>query len=483
MINNTNTATETKHNDRLQELRDLIADGHRLYVCFGGGVDSTAMLVELYLAGIVPDMIGFADTGVEKPETYDHVRRMDAILEAWGFPTVIWAKKRTKDSTPYNDIGGNCLENETLPSLAFGMKSCSVKWKQDPQDHILKGVTKGPNKCLADPMWIESQNSGRKIVKLIGYDSSPADIRRSKKVKTEDAEFLYRYPLQTLGYVREDCVRAITGELGPNFVPIKSACFFCPASKIWELYWLAGNHPELFEKALLIERTALTGHHSRLDHVDFGGEFEDMVRNGDTFPSKKTTVGLGRSFAWGQWATTNNVIDPETNQVDRERLADFRAEADRLRGNDNALDRRSCADVDLGEDETNPQDVEEVSDDVASDRDSESAKPSTFQNLRITTRRKEMKRRRNPATMTSQELVDAILGRPVPYRRKRNRWQDKLGKREMAHLRENDVTTLSQAFDLFTLQDEMIRARNIDEIGCRVCTIIRGKLEAHAEVK
>ena len=94
-----------------------------------------------------------------------------------------------------------------------------------------------------------------------------------------------------------------------------------------------------------------------------------------------------------------------------------------------------------------------------------------------------MKRRRNPATMTRQELLDAIAGKPVPSRRKRNRWQDKLGKREMAHLREYHVTTLGQAFDLFTLQDEMVRTRNISEIGCRVCTTIRSKLEAHAEVK
>lgn len=81
-------------------------------------------------------------------------------------------------------------------------------------------------------------------------------------------------------------------------VPIKSACFFCPASKMWELYWLAGHHPDLLERALVLERNALTGKHSRFDTIEFGTSWEDMVRNADRFPSTNTTVGLGRSFSW-----------------------------------------------------------------------------------------------------------------------------------------------------------------------------------------
>jgi hypothetical protein len=51
-----------------------------LAVCFGAGVDSTAMLVALRWAGITPDVITFADTGGEKPETLDHVTRMMPFL-------------------------------------------------------------------------------------------------------------------------------------------------------------------------------------------------------------------------------------------------------------------------------------------------------------------------------------------------------------------------------------------------------------------
>src|SRR3546814_18075098 len=64
-------------------------------------------------------------------------------------------------------------------------------------------------------------------------------------------------------------------------LPIKSACFFCPASKIWELYWLAAHYPDLLERALVLERNALTGRHSRFSEVQFGASWEDLVRSVD----------------------------------------------------------------------------------------------------------------------------------------------------------------------------------------------------------
>lgn len=94
-------------------------------------------------------------------------------------------------------------------------------------------------------------------------------------------------------------------------MPIKSACFFCPASKIWELFWLAAYHPDLLERALFLERNALTGKHSRFDELEFGASWEDLVRNADRFPSSNTTVGLGRNFSWNQWARVNDVVDDD----------------------------------------------------------------------------------------------------------------------------------------------------------------------------
>jgi hypothetical protein len=322
-------------------LREAL-EGRLIVCCFGSGVDSTAMLVALRDAGLRPDVISFADTGGEKPETHLHLARMQGVIAGWGWPSITVCKKATRPDTGYEDLFGNCLANQTLPSLAFGMKSCSLKWKAGPQDQVLKGVKAGPNAQPPHPLWLKAQRTEQRIVKLIGYDCGAADLRRSTRLKQSDAEFDYAYPLQLIGWTRADCLRAIDEALGPAFVPIKSACFFCPATKKHELWWLAAHHPELLERALHLERVALTGRHSRFDEVEFGASWEALVREADTFPSSKTTVGLGRSFAWNHWARTNDVVD-EAFSVHRSAAARerFMREAQLLRKDDNAADRRA----------------------------------------------------------------------------------------------------------------------------------------------
>lgn len=326
-----------------QALHDALA-GRNLAVCFGSGVDSTAMLIALRAAELKPHVITFADTGGEKPETLEHLDRMNEVLASWSWPEIQVCRKIPLATTGYDDLYGNCLANETLPSLAFGMKSCSIKWKQKPQDQFLKGAKSGPNACPPHPIWLEAQRTGSRIVKLIGYDCGRADIRRSRNAKSADADFDYAYPLQLLGWTRQDCVRVITDALGPQFVPIKSACFYCPASKEWELFWLAAYHPDLLERALLLERNALTGRHSRFDAVEFGASWEELVQTAERFPSSSTTVGLGRSFAWNQWARVNSVVDDDfrvrRSEADRRR---FLSLSRKLQDPDNAFDARRGA--------------------------------------------------------------------------------------------------------------------------------------------
>lgn len=325
---------------QIAALRESLAN-RLIALCFGAGVDSTAMLVALRAAGLRPDIITFADTGGEKPPTLTHLDRINELLDTWGWPTVATCRKVPLASTGYTDLYGNCIANETLPSLAFGMKSCSLKYKADPQDKFIKGARSGPSARPPHPVWLHAQATGQNVVKLIGYDCGKADLRRSRSLANAADGFDYVYPLQLIGWARPDCVSAITMMLGAQMVPIKSACFFCPASKHWELYWLAAHHPEQFEKALTLERVALTGRHSRFDVVEFGATWEVMVRTSDRFPSTKTTVGLGRSFAWNQWARVNGVVD-EDFKVIRDRKDHFIAMSNMLRGDDNALDRRSC---------------------------------------------------------------------------------------------------------------------------------------------
>ena len=55
-----------------------------IVMSYGAGTNSVAMLIGLRDRGIAPDIILFADTGGERPETYQHIKTMQAWCEKTG---------------------------------------------------------------------------------------------------------------------------------------------------------------------------------------------------------------------------------------------------------------------------------------------------------------------------------------------------------------------------------------------------------------
>lgn len=224
------------------------------YVAYGMGVDSTGMLVGLMQRGERPDLILFADTGDEKPETYAYLPVINAWLDKVGFPQVT-VVKNARPKSHDKSLSESCLRNSVLPALAFNRHSCSIVWKLDPQMSFLKGISRGPNK---KPGWqpaLDAWKRGEKVVTLIGYDAGPRDSCRAGSAmgKAKDG-FINRFPLIEWGWDRERCKAEIIAAGLP--VPMKSACFFCPASKTTEIDWLKRFHPELAAKAVEIETRA-----------------------------------------------------------------------------------------------------------------------------------------------------------------------------------------------------------------------------------
>lgn len=195
-------------------------------VAYGAGVDSTAMLIELVESGARVDMVLFADTGSEKPSTYAYLAMFTAWLAERGVPlnVVRYEPKNFKHFPPYRSLDENCFTNGTLPSISFGFSSCSEKWKISPQNKWTDGWEP------AAAAWA----AGKKVVKLIGYDSSPQDSKRYAHAEGyKDEKYDYRYPLREWGWTRDDCKARIERAGLP--VPDKSACFMCAASKTWEI--------------------------------------------------------------------------------------------------------------------------------------------------------------------------------------------------------------------------------------------------------
>lgn len=211
-------------------------------VAFGGGVDSTAMIVGLIEEKRPIDLILFADTGGERPHTYEHIRNFNKWLSDRGYPEIITVKRVRRDGS-LETLEQECHRRKNLPSIAYGFKSCSQKHKIAPQDKYLNSWQPA----------IDAWAKGLKCVKYVGYDANESH-RAENAAKRFDPKYDYVYPLIEWDWDREDCLK-ILEKNGISNVG-KSACFFCPSSKPKEIIELKKQYPDLLERALAIEKQA-----------------------------------------------------------------------------------------------------------------------------------------------------------------------------------------------------------------------------------
>ena len=280
-------------------------------VSYGMGVDSTALLIHLarqYNAtrhknpSYRPDLITFADTGNEKKETYAYLPVIQDYLRSVGFPelTVVRYQPeegRTKNGMYYT-LEQNCLVNKTLPSLAFGFKKCSLKWKRVPQD-----------KCREQfQPCIDAWADGQTVIVAIGYDAGPKDQRRADVL--DDERYTYWYPLIELGWDRERCIAEIVKEGLPGWKderglewvesggqPVKSACWFCPSNKPWEL-----NNFSLTEHGRDYLRAIVRMEDNAQDNLE---KIEGLWRNG----VKGTRGGEARPGRMADYIQENGLLN------------------------------------------------------------------------------------------------------------------------------------------------------------------------------
>lgn len=233
---------------------------------FGGGTNSIGMYWGMIERGLPPPhAILFADTEGEKEHTYRATRVFSLILEIYGYPAITWVKKGGNGRSLEED----CLIKSTLPSVAYGYKACSHKWKIEPQEKWANN----------DPTCRREWKSGRKVVKLIGYDFDEFHRARFH----DDPKYIWSYPLIDWRWGRADCEAAIS-RLKMRMVG-KSACFFCPNSKKAEIKDLRVRYPDLFARAIAMEDRAK--------------------------PTLTKIKGLGRRFSWREFAENEDIITPE----------------------------------------------------------------------------------------------------------------------------------------------------------------------------
>ena len=240
-------------------------------ISFGGGVNSYGLVLGLIERNAPPPThILFGDTGGELPHTYEGMARFSEYLTEHGWPAVRVLRRARRDGR-WLPLEDDCLEKATLPAIAFGYKTCSQKYKVEPQDKFLN----------SDPQFKAWWKSGQRAVKVIGYDAG--EVRRARF--GHDNKYDLKYPLIEWGWTRADCVAAANRH---GFNPGKSSCFFCPHMRKNEIDDLAQQHPDLLARALYMESNA-----------------------------KLTKIkGLGRRFAWRDYVAGQPTPDRTAGELD-----------------------------------------------------------------------------------------------------------------------------------------------------------------------
>lgn len=222
----------------------------------GMGINTIAYIIKCTEQGIIFDVIYFADPGKENPKTYAYIPILNKWLVEHEQPEVTIVYNLNKHGQ-FIGLYQDCINNKMLPSIAYGFKSCSAKWKRQPIDKAMNNLQ------AAKDVW----KRGGIVYKYLGYD---ADESHRTEKDFSDKKYKFIYKLVELNMGRFECVQCIVDAGLP--LPPKSSCTFCPSMKPWEIIELYETDPKEFYDAVQMERNAK-----------------------DNLTSVK---GLGRDFSW-----------------------------------------------------------------------------------------------------------------------------------------------------------------------------------------
>lgn len=184
------------------------------YLSFGGGVNSTALMLLLTDRGEEFETI-FVNHGGDYPETYNYVDYLRDI----GFEI----NEIVPDVEGYHTIYEYSIDKQILPSFRY--RWCTDKFK-------IRSI----NNYIDTPCTM-----------FIGFDYG--ELKRS--LKNKSGKITNIFPLIDAKMDRNACVDLIKGH-GLD-IPPKSGCYFCPFMHKLEIRELFLNHRELYDKALKME--------------------------------------------------------------------------------------------------------------------------------------------------------------------------------------------------------------------------------------
>ena len=220
------------------------------FVSYGGGVQSTALLVLAAQRRIDFPTFVMANVGddSEHPATLEYVRNIAAPYAAENEVDLHLIDRVKRDGsveTLYERLTREGSRSVPIPvrmsNGAPGTRSCTVDFK-------IKVTAK----------WSKQHGATKQDPAIVGIGISRDEIHRANTNRNEPHQRKV-YPLVGVGeetglsMSRQDCMNLIRDAGLP--VPPKSSCYFCPFHRPSTWDEMARTEPELFEKAAHLEDT------------------------------------------------------------------------------------------------------------------------------------------------------------------------------------------------------------------------------------
>lgn len=224
-------------------------------VSFSGGKDSTAMLLKMIELGYDIDVVIFADTGMEFPEMYEHIDKVEAQLDI--------EITRVKSPKTYKYY---LADHEIRPGkVGYGHPDFRNRW-------CTRVLKKLPIMRFVKRLRVEA-------TEFMGFSTD--EIKRADNLKKDDKREL-RFPLIEWGMSGADNLAYCYsrgfdwGGLYTNFD--RASCWCCPLSRMGEMRAIYNHYPNLWSELGELDKVSNRRLLSRYTYGQLTKKFEDEAK-------------------------------------------------------------------------------------------------------------------------------------------------------------------------------------------------------------
>lgn len=259
-----------------------------IIVSFSGGKDSTAMLLRMIELQEHIDEVICCDTYKEFPAMYNHIDKVQKVVEDNGIKFTMLKHFRSFDEWMFE------YEPRRRNPEQFKAKYGDVKGKSWPTPKS-RWCT-GELKIKVIDAYVQNLTNKYDIIRVLGIAADEEDRLKRKNQNQGNC----RFPLVEWGWTEKDCLEYCLqegydwGGLYDHFN--RASCWCCPLKSLDELRQLRKHYPDLWEELKDMDRRTWRQFRSdySIDDLDIRFDFEEKrieenlsIRNRDFFAQLK----------------------------------------------------------------------------------------------------------------------------------------------------------------------------------------------------